>query len=445
MHGFILMVICGVTFGEFLVQELNLPSFLHFLPEMLSCVLIVYVFVAGTRDRFRLVAPKYWIAFGVLAVAIIFGIIKSGTGSGAIITGMRFYLRSLPMFFVAAVMPLTDEKLRTQLKLLLGIALLQLPVAGYQRWVIYSADRYSGDDVRGTLLDSGICSMFLVSAVLVILGLMLKGRISKKWFTALFFLLLLPTTINETKVTVIFLPLGILVALIVGAEPGKRLRYAGFTMIALIAFGAIFIPIYDMLEEHNHYRVKIVDFFTNPQEIDKYLVSHGRHTGAGIGGSKLSGRGDSIMIPTAYLARDPADLAFGLGMGNASPSNLGKNFEGTYYRLFRSLLITSFAFYLIELGLIGVIMVGIMYWMMFADCVAVARSDDGLLGAMAVGWTGVIAIFVLACVYNVAYQFPSLSYLYWYFTGAICARRVALQLAPVPFSDRMVSIRTSTA
>jgi hypothetical protein len=289
-------------------------------------------------------------------------------------------------------------------------------------------------------MDSGILSMFLVSTVLVIVGLLLRRRISKTWFAVLFFLLLLPTTINETKVTVIFLPLGLLVALIIGAEPGKRLRYAGLTLIALIAFGAIFVPIYDMLEEHNHYKVKIIDFFTNTEEMDKYLVAHGRHSGAGIGGTKLSGRGDSIMIPTAYLARDPVDLAFGLGLGNASPSNLGKNFEGTYYRLFRSLLVTSFAFYLIELGLIGVILIGFLYWLMFSDCVAVARSDDSLMGGVAVGWTGVVAVFALASVYNVSYQFPSLSYLYWYFTGAICARRVALNLARA----RPPSVRPAT-
>jgi len=79
-------------------------------------------------------------------------------------------------------------------------------------------------------------------------------------------------------------------------------------------------------------------------------------------------------------------------------------------------------------GLVHFILIGFLYWLMFSDCVAVARADEGLTGALAVGWTGVIAIFILATVYNVSYQFPSMSYLYWYFTGAICARRVALKL-----------------
>src|SRR6202000_1755303 len=92
--------------------------------------------------------------------------------------------------------------------------------------VIYSLDRYSGDDVRGTVMDSGILSMYLISAVLIMVGLLLKRRISKGWFTALFFLLLLPTTINETKVTVIFLPLGLLTTIVAAAPSGKKMPIA---------------------------------------------------------------------------------------------------------------------------------------------------------------------------------------------------------------------------
>jgi hypothetical protein len=430
MNIFIMIAMCLVTTSDFVVQLLDLPPILHFIPEMLSLVLIVYIFVVGTRSRFELVAPKYWLAFGALAVVILCGIVNNGTGSGAIITGMRFYMRAMPMFFLAAVAPVSDDTLRKQLKLLLGIGLLQLPVAVYQRWVIYSLDRYSGDDVRGTLQDSGILSMYLISAALVVLGMMLKRRMGKLWFTVLFFLLLFPTTINETKVTVIFLPMGLLVALIIGAEPGKRLRYGALTMIALVAFGAIFVPIYDMLEEHNHYKVGIVDFFSNEQQLDKYLEAQGRNRGTGIGGRKLSGRGDAVMVPIAYLSRDPVDLAFGLGLGSVSPSNLGKNFEGGYFRLFHSVAVTSFSFFILELGVLGVIAISFVYWLMFTDTIFVARYEPGLAGALAAGWTGVVAIFFLAMIYNVFYQFPSVIYLFWYFAGVISARRVALSRSP---------------
>lgn len=428
MQRFTLFVIACVMLSDFIVKTLELPPPVRFIPELLSGVVVVYVLIAGTRDRFRLVSPKYWVVFAALAIVILSGIINSGTGSGPIISGMRFYFRAAPMFFLPAVLPMTEARLNRQLKWLLALSLIQLPVAGYQRWVIIAADRYSGDDVRGTLMDSGILTMFLISAVLVMTGLLMKKRISKSWYAVLFFLLLFPTAINETKVTVIMLPLGLMTALILGADRGNRLRYAGMTLIALIAFGALFIPVYDSLEAHNPYKTKLVDFFTDERQLDRYLESGGKEHGTGIGGSKPSHRMDGIVVPLKYLARDPVTLAFGLGLGNVSPSNLGKNFEGAYVGLFRSLLVTSFSYFVLEFGVAGVLLIGCLYWMIFSDTLFVARSDRGLTGAIAAGWTGVIAIFMLAVIYNTFYQFASVTYLYWYFAGVICARRVAMNL-----------------
>ena len=97
--------------------------------------------------------------------------------------------------------------------------------------MIFSHDRFSGDDVRGTIMDSGILSMFLICVALVLTGMMLKRRISIFWYAVGFLLLLFPTTINETKVTVLFVPFGLFVTLVMGAERGKRLRYAGLTLV----------------------------------------------------------------------------------------------------------------------------------------------------------------------------------------------------------------------
>ena len=424
MHAFILDIFCCAMLGDYLIQLLALPSITRFLPELLSGIVILYVLVAGTRDRFRLVAPKYWLVFGALAVVILCGIINNNPGSGPVISGMRFYFRAAPMFFLPAVLPISDGALKRQLKLLLGLAFLQLPISGYQRWIVMSQGRFSGDSVQGTLMDSGILSMFLICAVLLFTGLLLKRRISKLQYAILFFVLLFPTTINETKVTVVFLPLGLLVTLVVGAEPGKRLRYVGLAFAFLVAFGAIFVPIYNALEEHNHYKVEILDFFTNSEALDKYLVSSGH--GIGVGGKKVAHRGEAIVLPIKYLARDPSTLAFGLGLGNVSPSNIGKNFQGSYYGVFQNLLVISFAYFVLEFGLVGVAVIGMLFWLVFFDSVAVARTDDSFTAAIAAGWTGIVAVFLIATLYNAFHYFTSVTFLYWYLSGVICARRMSL-------------------
>src|SRR5580693_3499559 len=82
MQAFVLLIICCVTLNDFIVREFNLPTLVHFLPEVMSGIVVLYVAIVGTRDRFRLVAPKYWFAFGAFALLIVCGVVNNGTGTG---------------------------------------------------------------------------------------------------------------------------------------------------------------------------------------------------------------------------------------------------------------------------------------------------------------------------------------------------------------------------
>jgi len=146
----------------------------------------------------------------------------------------------------------------------------------------------------------------------------------------------------------------------------------------------------------------------------------------GVGTAKDVRRGDAVVVPLQFLSTDPARLAFGLGLGSVSPSNFGKNFEGPYFQLFKQFLIMSFVFFVLEFGVLGVLMIGALFWMVFADTLVVAREDDSLVGALAAGWTGVVSVFGLGIGYTLLHQFTSMTYLYWYFAGIICARRAWL-------------------
>jgi hypothetical protein len=156
--------------------------------------------------------------------------------------------------------------------------------------------------------------------------------------------------------------------------------------------------------------------------MEKYMVSKK----VGIGTVAPLRRGDALKVPVEYLARDPIRLAFGLGLGNASKSNLGTAFTGNYYGLFQSFVILSFTVFILELGLLGTALVFLLYWLIFRDSVAVARSDPGLVGSIAVGWIGTVVIITMATFYTDIHVFASLSYLFWYFSGIIAARRMNL-------------------
>jgi hypothetical protein len=127
-----------------------------------------------------------------------------------------------------------------------------------------------------------------------------------------------------------------------------------------------------------------------------------------------------------YLVKEPSRLAFGLGIGNASHSQLGEQFTGQYHVQFDRFELSSMSMFLLELGLIGTLLVFVLHWLIWRDSLIVARTDKGLMGAIAASWAGITAIMVLAVPYKTCYVFQSLSFLFWYFSGLVAARRMIL-------------------
>jgi hypothetical protein len=119
-------------------------------------------------------------------------------------------------------------------------------------------------------------------------------------------------------------------------------------------------------------------------------------------------------------------LVFGLGIGNASHSSLGPQFIGAYYALYEGFLVSSLSVFLLEIGIFGTALVFVLYWLILRDSLAVARIDDSLTGWIAIGWCGVVLLVVVATPYKTMHAYGSLSYMFWYFSGLIAARRMRL-------------------
>jgi hypothetical protein len=425
MHALVIVTLFSIAVVDYLAASAAAPAILKFVPELLSVVVALYVVFEGVRKRFQYVSAKYWIVFGCMTLIILCGILTNGVGTGPTVAGIRAYVRAIPMFLLPAVCAFSDKQKMQQLKLLVGIGLLQVPFAAYQRYIVWSEGRFSGDSVSGTLLHSGALSVTLICIVLVLAGFSLRKQVGRVTFLVLFFTLLLPTMINETKATVVLLPLGLLTTLVIGSPPGKRVRVVVWAMLLLAAFAAVLIPVYDFTQEHNPYHNSLVGFFTNEKQLGGYMEAKN----AGIGATHQVGRSDAVLIPAQYLAHDPVRLAFGLGLGNASHSSLGQNFIGQYYGLFQSFVITSFTVFMLEIGVLGTALVFLLYWLVFSDALYVARRDDSMVGSVAIGWTGVVVVMSIATFYMTTHAFNSLAFLYWYFSGMVAARRTQMVMA----------------
>jgi hypothetical protein len=420
MYYVLLILIVVATTFPYLKKIGWLPGFAPYLVEILAGIILLYVVAMGVRDRFRFVRPAYWFAFGVCAVTILCGILSNAVEAGPMFAGLRTYLRAIPLFFLPAVFAMTDRQLRVLLLLILAVCVVQVPITVTQSM----RPNATGDAISGTLMISSMLSIFLICAACVLAGLYLKKRLSRLGFLAVLLLLVFPTTINETKGTLVLLPLGLVTTFLVCSRPGTRLRNAVLALSVSVIFGAIFVSVYDnYIQPKRPYPQAISTFLTNKGKLELYLS---KDADIGVTSRGETGRIDSIVVPLRVLAGDPSQLVFGLGIGNASDSALGPHFTGRYFRLFQYFLKTSFTRLILEVGLLGCAMVMVLYWLIFNDSRVVAANDNGLWGALAAGWVGVSVVIAAATFYIDIIISEALSCLFWYFSGLIAAERMRL-------------------
>jgi hypothetical protein len=272
---------------------------------------------------------------------------------------------------------------------------------------------------------SSILSIFLICAISLLLAMYLRKEIALWKAVLLFLVLALPTTLNETKGTLFLLPVAVFVTFLNGAGPGTRLKSALVGLVVLVAFVGIFVPIYDQLIQHRRYPTTIAEFFTTEGRLEGYVGTGD----AEIGETDAVGRVDSIVGSLRFVAKEPVRAAFGLGVGNAMDSALGQQFTGAYHKLLEPFLETSFALMVIELGLFGLGLALLAMFLVYQDARVVASRGSGLVSALALGWTGVTAVYVAGFVYKDLIPHESLACLFWFFGGVIAAERMKIDLA----------------
>jgi len=408
----------ATTFG-YLKKVGYLPEAAPFLLDILSMFVLVLVLVRGTQSGFRYVRPVYWIIFGAVMLVIACGAIANQVAPGPIVSGLRYYVRGVPFFLLPAVYAFSEHNVMQQLRLMLAVALLQLPISINQRLQNIRVHGSTGDTTQGTLLNSGILSVFLIAAVLVVIGLGLRNVIKARTAGLLFVILIIPTTLNETKATLLLLPLSVLIVFLAGAKPGARLKAAIVAATAVSIFLAVFVPVYDSLIETRAYGTRLGDFFTSESSVSRYVYS-----GAQIGKAENVGRLDSIIVSLQFLHEDPVRSVVGVGIGNASRSQLGEQFSGAYFGVLGPFVLTSFSMVSTELGLFGLALAWLLHWRVFVDASAISKEDRNVFAGIATGWCGVVALLTAAYFYKSLIVYDSVTTLFWYFSGLVAAERM---------------------
>jgi hypothetical protein len=321
---------------------------------------------------------------------------------------------------------LSDRQIAGILKFVLGLSFLQVPISMYQRYFSEATGHTTGDTVTGTLMDSGCMTLILICVICVLGTAMLQGRIKKVTFCWMLILLLIPVSIDETKVTIFVFPPALLGTFLVASAAGKRVRVLIMGLAFMTVAGLIFVPLYNYFNELN---VAKDEQFTVADILQKDFLSKYLSNGASVGNGSVGhvGRVEAVAVPLHEFARDPIKLTFGVGMGNASDSTLGPRYKGHYLDTLGPFVIGfSSGSFLIEAGLLGFALILMIHWMIFRDALVVSRQDKGLVGMIAFGWVGTTIVIFAGIFYDGIHGNTAMSYLYWFFSGVIVARRASL-------------------
>jgi hypothetical protein len=352
---------------------------------------------------------------------MLIGIVLNALQAGPIFVGIRVYLKHLPFFLLPAVYDFSDKQFKKQLLFLLPLLILQCPLSFYQRLVQYKGG-WTGDTITGTFNGSGILSIVMLCSIAVIFALYLNKKIGFKFFFITACCLFLPTTLNETKVTLFFFPVALVLPVFFYQAETVSMKLRSLCTMALIGvlFISAFVPIYDHFTKPRA-GCGILDYIRLEIEGRGYLY----HGSEGKTDEKV-GRFDTIVLSYRDLSGNLGAFMFGLGMGNVMETYL-QSFagDGDKKRQYADQS-TALPSLFLELGLSGVVVFVAFFFFLFRDTLLLRKSGD-IFGSFALGWSAVIVIMGVSLVYNNFIRINILNIAFWYFSGVVAAKAFGMR------------------
>ena len=407
---------------DYLARKLGLISpYFILLPELFSGIALLVVFARILAGKRLLLDARYILFLVLLFFTIAMGAVAQAVPSGAIISGLRDYLRFLPFFLLPAIYPFTGRQIKAQLTVLGVMLIVQVPVAVYQRFFAFADRMHTGDVVTGTMSTSGSLSILMVAGVAGLTVLYLKRRLSLALLLAATGFLLLPTMLNETKATLVMLPIAMLAPLFLmrGAErPFRRL----FPLVAVFAAtGVVFIGVYNtLMQEHRDSEASLQEFWFEGG-VQNYVYK------GSVEGDSRVGRLDSLQLAVRGVTQTPLRAAFGLGVGNVSPAQI-PGFEGEYahyYDLYK-ISFTQASMLLWNMGFMGLVVFGLFYFATFRDALLLARSSgpSAMLGQV---WAPITLIAAMCLAYKSTVTMNEIMYPLMFYAGVLARTAYSLR------------------
>ena len=237
-----ILILCIFSIDGLSEQFDLLPPETTYFSDLAAIILLVAIFTSLVkRRRVDIDGVSLTILCFLIATFVASAVINIVSPS-VLIAGLRSHFKFLPFLFLPFVYEFSAEQIKRQMYLLLGLTVMQIPVALYQRFITYAGVR-SGDGVGGTLgpHSSGILSVWLACAICVILASHLNGLLKKSTSIVLIAAVAVPMMINETKISFFIIPLALIFPVMFWPKNRGKIGQMSLTIGLAIAFLGVLI------------------------------------------------------------------------------------------------------------------------------------------------------------------------------------------------------------
>lgn len=413
----VLLFVSTFTVDYFAIKLELISRYMTLVPEIFSLIIALVIVGRAVALRKWDQPGRYAWFFTAFVLVCMIAVVAVPVDPGPLVSGLRNYFKFLPLLFLPAVYDFSEKQLKILIGTYLTLALLQVPLAFFQRFVQFSDKMHTGDPITGSVTVSSALTMVLCVAIALVMTLYVHRKISLLPTLLLFCVLASPTTINETKATILLLPAATLgpffLARGVDRKWGKLLPILGICIFGV----AVFTAVYNTMIEARWGGTGITDFLTG-EAIEAYL-----YRGSSEDDLVYSiGRLDSMILPVRVLSDDWMHILFGLGIGNVSPSPL-PGLTGAYFEMGKELGfgMTAIGNLIWETGLVGLFLYLLLFFLIWREARTCAKID-GETGWRCTWWSTCILIYVFGLAYKSVLELNELGYLLYFWSGVLASR-----------------------
>jgi len=372
--------------------------------DSILLVLAVKLFFELVRQKKDIFKDKENILIFVLLFLGVFSALVERVPQIVVVCGLRNYFKFIPLFFAMKYLSPGKKFVKKVFLFLIFIAIINIPLSVFQFLFYHDFDYVGGIFGVG---GSAVLTVFQLLIIGYVLLLSKHGIIKRGQALFLSATLLSPIFINHTKISFFLLPL-LLLYVYRDYIFRKIMHSISISLSAVVVF-CFLISAYSTITE---------DFSLKEMLSYDYLYTY-LYEMPYFSNPKSLNRVSAITFAYKNISKQPHTLLLGVGIGNASLSQLPGGM-GSYYRKYFDLKIDfiTLSRMLWEYGVVGSFLFFLLIVFLWRRAVfRIKNTHDLYLRSIAETFTLLVMFLAITFVYNLSFHTDQLGGLFWLLGG----------------------------